>query len=430
MKIALVAEESSTLTHAAGSEPATQETRVAALAEELARQGHDVTVYARKDADDLPDQAELPGGVRVEHIEAGPAKSLADEAVLPYVREFAAGLASAWQRHLPDVVHAIGWTGGLAALAGTRDRSFPVVQTFHSLRIAERRHRIGQDGSSRPRGAAPEAETGARNRLERAVACSADAVIASSTDEMSDLASLGVPRSSISVVPFGVDTDRFSAEGPIAPRSERPRLIAVATHLRRDGLETAVRALAEIPDAELLIVGGPARPMLRRDETCCDLARLAGSLGVSDRVKFTGQVSQDDMPALLRSADLMVDMSWYDPFGMSCLEAMACGTPVIASAIGGHFDTVVDGTTGVLVPPGQPGALARRIRRLLASPMLLEGYGIAAADRAQARYSWDRVARETVAVYDRTRRPAVSIAAVEDIEEIEEIEAEIGQSAA
>ena len=185
-------------------------------------------------------------------------------------------------------------------------------------------------------------------------------MIASSTDEMSDLASLGVPRSSISVVPFGVDTDRFSAEGPIAPRSERPRLIAVATHLRRDGLETAVRALAEIPDAELLIVGGPARPMLRRDETCCDLARLAGSLGVSDRVKFTGQVSQDDMPALLRSADLMVDMSWYDPFGMSCLEAMACGTPVIASAIGGHFDTVVDGTTGVLVPPGQPGALARR----------------------------------------------------------------------
>ena len=361
MKIALVAEESSTLTHATGSEPATQETRVAALAEELARQGHDVTVYARKDADGLPDQAELPGGVRVEHIEAGPAKGLADEAVLPYVREFAAGLARAWQRHLPDVVHAIGWTGGLAALAGTRDRSFPVVQTFHSLRIAERRHRIGQDGSSRPRGAAPEAETGARNRLERAVACSADAVIASSTDEMSDLASLGVPRSSISVVPFGVDTDRFGAEGPIAPRGERPRLIAVATHLRRDGLETAVRALAEIPDAELLIVGGPARPMLRRDETCCDLARLAAGLGVSDRVKFTGQVRQDDMPALLRSADLMVDMSWYDPFGMSCLEAMACGTPVIASAIGGHVDTVVDGTTGVLVPPGQPGALARRI---------------------------------------------------------------------
>jgi glycosyltransferase involved in cell wall biosynthesis len=86
---------------------------------------------------------------------------------------------------------------------------------------------------------------------------------------------------------------------------------------------------------------------------------------------------------------------------------MACGTPVVASAIGGHRDTVVDGTTGVLVPPGQPTLLARRIRRLLASPMLLEGYGIAAADRACARYSWDRVGRETVSVYESVQRCGV-----------------------
>ncbi len=419
MKIALVAEQASALTHPAGSEPASQETRVAALAEALATQHHDVTVYARKDAPGLPEEDKLPSGVRVEYVTAGPAGPLADEAVLPHVRAFASGLAGAWHRHQPDVVHAIGWTGGLAALAGTRDRSFPVAQTFHSLRIAERRHHIGRNGDAWPAGAAP-AETGSRNRLERAVACSADAVIATSSDEVSDLTSLGVPRTSVSVVPFGVDPERFSAEGPVAPRGERPRLIAVATHLRRDGLETAVRALPDIPGTELLIVGGPARPMLRRDETCCDLARLAGSLGVSDRVKFAGQVSQDDMPALLRSADLMVDVSWYEPFGMACLEAMACGTPVIASAIGGHRDTVADGTTGVLVAPGQPAALARRIRRLLASPMLLEGYGIAAADRAQARYSWDRVARETVAVYERAQRPAVSIVAVEDVEDIDQ----------
>ena len=421
MKIALVAEEASALTRPLGSEPASQETRVAALARELAAQHHDVTVYARKDAADLPGRTELPGGVRVEYVTAGPAGPLPDEAVLPHVQAFASGLAESWQRHQPDVVHAIGWTAGLAALAGTRDRSFPVVQTFHSLRIAERRHHIGRDGAAWPAGATPEAETGSRHRLERAVACSADAVIATSADELSDLTSLGVPRTSISVVPFGADPARFCAEGPAAPRGERPRLIAVATHLRRDVLETAVRALADIPGAELLIVGGPARPMLRRDETCCDLARLAGSLGVSDRVKFAGQVSQDDMPALLRSADLMVDVSWYEPFGMACLEAMACGTPVIASAVGGHRDTVVDGTTGVLVAPGQPAALARRIRRLLGSPMLLEGYGIAAADRARARYSWDRVARETVAVYSRAQRPALAIAAIEAVE-VEEID--------
>ena len=417
MKIALVAEEATALFRATSSEPATQETRVAALASELARQEHDVTVYARKDGADLPETAELPGGAAVQYVTAGPAEPLADEAVLPHIRTFADALAAQWQDDRPDVVHAIGWTGGLAALAATRDRKIPVVQTFHSLRAAERRHRIADDGCTLAEHA--ETETGARDRLERAVARSADLVIATNEDEVSDLAGLGVPRSGISVLPFGVDSEHFAPEGPIAPRGERPRLIAVATHLKRDGLETVVRALPEIPDVELIIVGGPARPMLRRDEECCDLARLAGRLGVADRVKFAGQVSQDDMPALLRSADLMIDVSWYEPFGMASLEAMACGTPVIASAIGGHLDTVVDGTTGLLVAPGQPKSLARRIRKLLANPMLLEGFGIAAADRAQARYSWERIGRETIALYQKTQAPVV--APVEADEEIEEV---------
>ncbi|HWG12962.1 MAG TPA: glycosyltransferase [Streptosporangiaceae bacterium] len=417
MKIALVAEDATALSHATSSEPASQETRVAALAGELARQQHDVTVYARKDGADLPETSDLTGGATVRYVTAGPAEPLADEAVLPHIRAFADGLAELWQDHKPDVVHAIGWTGGLAALAATRDRSVPVVQTFHSLRAAERRHHIASDGATLAEHAA--AETGARDRLERAVARSADLVIATNDDEVSDLTGLGVPRSSISVLPFGVDSAHFSPEGPTAPRSERPRLIAVATHLKRDGLETVVRSLPEIPEAELIIVGGPARPMLRRDEECCDLARLAGRLGVADRVKFAGQVSQADMPALLRSADLMIDASWYEPFGMASLEAMACGTPVIASAVGGHLDTVVDGTTGLLVSPGQPKMLARRIRKLLANPMLLDGFGIAATDRAQARYNWERIARETVAVYTRTQQPVV--VPVELSEELDEV---------
>jgi glycosyltransferase involved in cell wall biosynthesis len=372
---------------------------VAALARELAKQNHDVTVFARKDAADLPDHSELSDGVKVEHVTAGPADALSGEMVLPHLRTFAAQLSAGWRRHQPDVIHAVSWTSGLAALAGARDQQIPVVQAFHSLRVAERRHRIGRDGADAPRRSGPDSDA-TRGRLERAVARSANAVVAISEDEMSDLASLGVPRTAISVVPFGVDTAEFNPEGPVAPRSERPRLVAVATHLERDGLETAVRALADIPETELLIVGGPPRPELRRDPACTGLARLAAGLGVSDRVMFTGRVSHDAMPSLLRSADLLVDVAWYEPFGMAVLEAMACGTPVVASAIGGHRDTVVDGTTGVLVPPGQPSLLARRIRRLLASPMLLEGYGIAAADRAQARYSWDRVGRETVSVYD------------------------------
>jgi glycosyltransferase involved in cell wall biosynthesis len=104
------------------------------------------------------------------------------------------------------------------------------------------------------------------------------------------------------------------------------------------------------------------------------------------------------MPALLRSADLLVNVPWYESFGRAALEAMACGTPVVASAVGGHTDTVVDGSTGALIPPRQPDVLARKIRDLLGSPVLLHGYGIAAADRARARYSWERIGQETLAV--------------------------------
>jgi len=228
---------------------------------------------------------------------------------------------------------------------------------------------------------------------------------------MSELARLGVPRTSIRVVPYGVDTRQFLPTGPVARRDGRPRLLAVAPLAEGNGLDTIVRSLAQVPDAELVIAGGPPRAELDKDRVHRELMRLATGLGVADRVRFTGRVSRADMPALLRSADLLVHVSVHEPFGMVPLEAMACGTPVVASAVGSHRDTVIDGTTGVLVPPGEPRLLARRIRQLLASPMLLEGYGIAAVDRVRSRYSWERIGRETLAVYERVRQPVPAVRA-------------------
>ena len=107
------------------------------------------------------------------------------------------------------------------------------------------------------------------------------------------------------------------------------------------------------------------------------------------------------VPALLRSADLFVHVATDDPAGILPVEAMACGTPVVAAAGSADQDAVVDGATGVLVRAGDAAGLARRIRQLLASPMLLEGFGIAAADRARSRYSWERVGQQTLAAYER-----------------------------
>jgi glycosyltransferase involved in cell wall biosynthesis len=218
---------------------------------------------------------------------------------------------------------------------------------------------------------------------------------------VSDLASLGVHRSSIRVIPWGVDTDTFSPEGPTAQRNGRPRLLTAADLSQQASLETLLRALTKVPEAELLIVGGPDRLQLADEPAYRALVGLAGTLGISDRVLFTGKLEHQLMPALLRSADLVLSTCQYEPSGTTSLQAMACGTPVIAPPVDGHADAVVDGTTGILIPPDRPVLLAQRIRQLLAHPMLLEAYGVAAADRVRSRYSWDRIAGETLAVYDK-----------------------------
>jgi glycosyltransferase involved in cell wall biosynthesis len=237
----------------------------------------------------------------------------------------------------------------------------------------------------------------ARIRLEVCLARNANAVLATSSEQMTKLAGLGVPRASIRVVPWGVDTGRFAPEGPVAKRNGRTRLLAVRQSADEPGLDTVIRALAEIPGAELLIAGGPSGSGPANQ----DLAGLAGDLGVADRITFTGDVSRTHLPALLRSADLLLSGEWEDPSGTVTLQAMACGTPVAASTAGVVGDAIIDGTTGFLVPPGQPSMLARRIRHLFASPMQLEAFSIAAVDRARSRYSWDRIGRETVQAYER-----------------------------
>src|SRR5262249_38357624 len=130
-----------------------------------------------------------------------------------------------------------------------------------------------------------------------------------------------------------------------------------------------------------------------------------------DRLTCLGRVSEAEMPPLMRSADVLVHLTPSPRFAMVPVEAMACGTPVIADEDAAPADAVIHGNTGFLVPSAEPAELAGRTRRLLASPMLLEGYGIAAASRARSRYSWERVGQETLAVYEAVvGRPAEAAA--------------------
>lgn len=405
MKIALVAQSATPLHPRAGSGPDRDDIGLSELTRKLASQGHQVTVYTQKNLPDLPEQAELHEGVRVKHIDAGSVAGEPDDAdLLEQVPAFSGPLRSHWQSDRPDIVHALRWTSGLAALAAARDLGIPVVQEFNSLCVTERR--AAASLRDEPGAVKADGASAARIRLEPAIGRSATAVVATNSAEVSGLASLGVQRSSIRVVPWGVDTDLFTPEGPVARRNDRPRLLATADLTERKPLETLLRALTKVPGAELLIVGGPAEADLPDNDNYIKLAKFAAKLGVADRVIFTGEVGYAALPPLLRSADLVVSTCQYEPSGTSSLQAMACGTPVIAPPVGGHMDAVVDGTTGIIVQPDRPALLAQRIRQLLAHPMLIEAYGVAAADRVQSRYSWDRIAGETIAVYDRVMAQA------------------------
>jgi D-inositol-3-phosphate glycosyltransferase len=395
MRIALVAHHGSPLTQATGQESVPQAASIAAHAQALANLGHRVTIYARRDARGLPGSAILAPRVTVEHVAAGPLAPLAADELAEHVAPFGDYLAQRWHRNQPDVVHAYFWTSGLAALAAIRGLDVPLVQTFGTLGAAHRR-------------SSPSPAQERRIRMEACIARSAHAVLAGTSAEAAELVRMGVPRASVAVVPCGVDTDEFTPEGRVAKRNGRPRLLAVAPLRKDQGLDVLVRVLARVPGAELVIAGGPARAQLSKDEVYQELVRQAERFGVADRLSFTGKVAAGGLPALLRSADLLVSAATDDPLGAVAIAAMACGTPVAAGAVGGLRDAVLDGTTGVLVPPDRPDMLARRVRLLLASPLRVEAFGIAAADRATARYSWDRISRETLAAYERCLQPTAT----------------------
>jgi glycosyltransferase involved in cell wall biosynthesis len=203
---------------------------------------------------------------------------------------------------------------------------------------------------------------------------------------------MGVPRDRITVVPCGVDLGLFRPDGPAAPRGDLHRVLSIGRMVPRKGVDTVVRAMRQVPGAELVIAGGDPG-----DEESERLRTLADGLGLGDRVRLIGSVSRAEVPALMRSADVLVTVPWYEPFGMVPLEALACGVPVVASAVGGHLDTVAG--CGVLVPPRRPRALSRALGALLARPHLRAALSAAGARRARTRYGWPRIAEQTESVY-------------------------------
>ena len=403
-RIALISEHASPLAALGGVDSGGQNVYVGQVARHLAGAGWQVDVFTRRDA---PNQAEtvawLPR-IRIVQAPAGPAAALPKEELLPHMPAFVSFMRSFIKRKglRYDLIHANFWMSGLVAAELKRSHSIPFVITFHALGRVRRLHQGDADRFPDERFA-----------IEDRIVAEADRIIAECPQDEEDLIRLyGASPERIATVPCGFDgaelrpLDRRAARAALGLAADERVLLHLGRMTPRKGADTVIRALARLRQehglaARLLVVGGEAdTPDPDLTPEIGRLQRIACAEGVAAQVEFTGRRGRDQLACYYSAADIFVTTPWYEPFGMTPVEAMACGTPVIGSNVGGIKYTVRDGETGYLVPPHDPDSLAERIARLYGHPALLSLFGRRGVERANEHFTWERVGALLGEVYE------------------------------
>ncbi|MDT5073706.1 MAG: hypothetical protein QOH82_3026 [Mycobacterium sp.] len=365
--------------------------RLAAMAGALAARGLEVTVYSVRPRDSGSDAVVTDMGYRVAHLPGpGTTPYASDASLAPILGDFARFLTARLAVDQPDVVHAGSWMYGVAAQLAADRHGIPSVQSLPELSAVVLRRQGRRIGPS------------SRASFERLLVRTATRVTAPCAEDVAELTELGCRRARISVLPQAVDAELFSSMGRVDDRRDAPRIVLLARELMpHKGIEDVIGALSRLSAAELVVVGGPDPGRLDGDPDVCRLRRVAAGRGVGSRVRFTGRLPLERLPSLLRSADVFVSASWYEPFGLPVVEAMSCGVPVVATAAGGMLDTVINDVTGFLVPPRDPVKLADALGEVLHGGALRRGMGLAGRTRVRSRYGWDRIAAEAQSIYER-----------------------------
>jgi len=373
---------------------------VHSLSSALARAGVDCDVYTRSWRPGLAPVVSVEPGFRVHHIAAGPAAVVPKEAMAELVPAFTEGVLAATRARggTADLIHANYWLSGVAGHALKHELGLPLVSTFHTL--------------ARVKAEVTAEESENRGRAEAEVVGCSDAILASSDDERTQLQRLyGAQPERVEIVPPGVDHERFAPGGRDRARAELglgpgPMLLFVGRIQPLKGVDVAIEAAARLgPEVTLVVVGGPSGPDGESER--CRLDQLVAELGVGSRIRFVDPQPHADLARWYRAADVCLVPSRSESFGLVALEAAACGTPVVAAAVGGLPTLVDHGITGFLVDGGDADGFAACVDAILADPSLGAGMGRAAALRAR-RYSWSITAARLRRLYaDLTARDLV-----------------------
>ena len=372
------------------------------LVSALAQAGVQADVFTRRADIDAPEVVDVEPGFRVVHVDAGPV-DLAKEQLPDIVDQFADGVAG-FLEDLGDVdaLHANYWLSGVAGHRLKHELDLPLVSTFHTL--------------ARVKAETGDPEPARRVRAEADVIACSDAILASCEAEADQLERLyGADRERIELVPPGVDHAFFSAGPRDGARAalhhlelgDGPVLLFVGRIQPLKGVAVAVRALAALrrPDARLVVVGGASGTEGAMEVERID--KLIAELGVADQVRMVAPVPHHLLSTYYRAADVVLVPSRSESFGLVALEAAACGTPVVAAAVGGLRTLVEHGRTGFLVEGRDPAVFASYTKQVLESPSLAAALSRQAAARA-ANYTWSTAAGRLRRVYgDLTARALV-----------------------
>ncbi len=402
-KIAFVSDHASPLAAPGSIDSGGQNVYVAHLAKQLAQFGYLVDIFTRRDSPALKQVVQWRENIRVIHVPAGPAQYVPKEKMLSCMEQFARFVTrfARRQESLYDVVHANFFMSGIVAQQLKHALGIPYVITFHALGQVRRLSQGAADSFP--------AE---RLEIEHDLMQNADRIIAECPQDRRDMEKLyGAARSRIDIVPCGFDPDELWAVPQIARQQlglERGKFIVLqlGRMVPRKGVDNVIRSLAILRDrhgiqAQLLVVGGDAAPSgLHGNPELARLMQLAAQLGLQEQVNFTGQKARSELRYYYSAADVFVTTPWYEPFGITPVEAMACGTPVIGSAVGGIKTTVLEGQTGYLVPPRDPEALAERLALLHRDRAHARQLGENGMRRAYQRYTWRSVAEQIAAIYE------------------------------
>ena len=408
-RVAMISEHASPVALLGGVDAGGQNVYVDAVSRGLHVHGYETDVFTVRGELEESQIIDWADGVRVIEIPVGTGTPLPKDALWTHMPAFRNAIDDFARRDGAgyDVIHGNFWMSGwVAAELGLRWR-VPTVQIFHATGVTKLREQGAADTS--PAG---------RIEIEKAVVRTVDRLIAQCPAERDELlADYGARADQIALIPSAVDTDRYrpvdknsarrtleiepTAEmvvyvGRIVPRKDVRNIIQALAQLKARRLATGIMTMPV-----LFVVGGETeQPDPVATPEIGVLRALAAELGVLDQVRFVGRRQPDELHLWYAAADATVTTPWYEPFGLTPLEAMACGAPVIGSRVGGIAFTIADGETGFLVPPRDPEALSVRLEEILGDPARRMRMGAAGRARVLSSFTWQQVAMRTAALYD------------------------------